>query len=40
MRPGHDPDLRHLPVTIWGQLQDGKNFNSMIQSLAAGQEIP
>lgn len=40
MRPGHDPDLRHLHVTIWGQLQDGKIFNYTIQSFATGQEIP
>jgi hypothetical protein len=26
MRPGHDPDLRYLPVTISGQLKDEKTL--------------
>jgi hypothetical protein len=40
MRPRHDHDQRHLLIRISGKLQDGKNFNSVIQSLATGREIP
>jgi hypothetical protein len=34
MKPGYDPR------TIRGQLQGRRNFNSLIQSLATGEEIP